>query len=224
MTPSKMFLPVVFVVLFSCKKESTVTSANNNIDADIYAPSAVVKIGKQRWTTKDLTTSTYRNGDPIPEVKNAAAWAALTTGAWCWYRNDSVKWSGYGKLYNWFAVNDARGLAPAGYHIPSDSEWTKLTDFLGGEPVAGGKMKETGTKHWLAINQDATNSSGFTAFGGGLRATDGTFHDLKYSGYWWSSTENNTEAWARQVPYYSGAIFIFSYSKIDGYSIRCIKD
>jgi len=101
------------------------------------------KIGNQIWTTKNLDVATYRNGDAIPQVQDYTAWANLTTGAWCYYANNTANGTTYGKLYNWYAVNDPRGLAPKGYHIPTDKEWTMLTDYLGGESVANSKMKST---------------------------------------------------------------------------------
>jgi uncharacterized protein (TIGR02145 family) len=111
--------------------------------------SQTVIIGSQVWTSTNLNVSTYRNGDIIPQVKDKDAWAGLTTGAWCYYENDAANGTKYGKLYNWYAVNDARGLAPKGYHIPSDAEWTKLTDYLGGRSAAGTKMKSAvGWRNW----------------------------------------------------------------------------
>src|SRR5262245_47721661 len=161
---------------------------------------------------KNLSVTKYRNGDPIPQVKKNAKWATLTTGAWCWLNNDSAN-SIYGRLYNWYAVNDPRGLAPAGWHIPSDSEWTTLQTFLGGDSVAGGKMKSTGTIKagtglWRFPNTGATNSSGFTALPGGWRLDDGSFHnlggnDVGYGvGHWWTATVNGNShsthsAWKR---------------------------
>src|ERR1035437_4904310 len=127
-----------------------------------------VTICTQSWMLKNLDVSTYRNGDLIPEVTDGSAWSALTAGAWCWYNNDSAtNASTYGKLYNWYAVNDPRGLAPTGWHVPSDAEWTTLSTCLGGNAVAGGAMKETGTTHWTSPNTGATNSSGFTGLPGG---------------------------------------------------------
>ena len=102
-----------------------------------------VTIGTQTWTSKNLDVSTYRNGEVIPEVQDSAAWANLTTGAWCYYENNPLNGTTYGKLYNWYAVNDPRGLAPKGYHIPTDEEWSILTDYLGGQSVANLKMKST---------------------------------------------------------------------------------
>src|SRR5450432_4786545 len=129
-----------------------------------------VKICDQTWMTKNLDVSTYRNGDPIPQVTNDETWSILKTGAWCWYKNDSATYaSTYGRLYNWFAVNDSRRLAPIGWHIPTEAEWSTLSVCLGDFEVVGGKMKETGTTHWSNPNKGATNTSGFAALPGGNR-------------------------------------------------------
>ena len=174
----------------------------------------------------NLDVKTYRNGDAIPQVTDPVAWAALTTGAWCWYNNDSAT---YGKLYNYYAVNDPRGLAPSGYHIPSDVEWTKLTDTLGGISIAGGKMKETGTSHWESPNTDATNSSGFAGLPDGYRNVNGLFIPFSLigsSGLWWSSTEesNTTSAWYSYLYYSLANASRYSTLKTCGFSVRCVRD
>ena len=146
-----------------------------------------VKIGNQIWMQRNLDVTTYRNGDPIPMVADNTIWQKLTTGAWCYYDNDSATYAAtYGKLYNWYAVIDQRGLAPAGWHIPNNEEWDVLVrKLLGGIRIAGGKMKETGTMHWLMPNSNATNSSGFTGLPGGYRYNNGKFFDMGTSGNWW---------------------------------------
>jgi len=184
-----------------------------------------VTIGSQIWTRCNLGITTYRNGDVIPQVTDPTQWSNLTTGAWCYYDNDPSTEAKYGKLYNWYAVNDLRGIAPTGYHVPSDAEWTVLTDYLGGESVAGGKMKKAGTAYWNAPNTDATNSSGFTGLPGGYRNDDGSFYSIGFYGYWWSSTEVNTnDAWFRYLDGTNGDAFRSYYSKEDGLSVRLIKD
>jgi uncharacterized protein (TIGR02145 family) len=192
-----------------------------DIDGNQYN---VVKIGNQVWTKENLNVSKYRNGDVIQQVTDPAQWANLTTGAWCYYNNDPANGTIYGKLYNWYAVNDPRGLAPEGWHVPSDAEWTTLATYLGGESVAGGKMKETGTAHWPSPNSGATNSSGFTALPGGYLPNN-TFYDIAQHGYWWSSSEqNSTTAWYQTV--FSGNTITVrnTIAKASGFSIRCIKD
>jgi uncharacterized protein (TIGR02145 family) len=176
---------------------------------------------------KNLDITTYRNGDEIPEVADNTEWSALTTGAWCYYDNSSANGEVYGKMYNWYAVNDSRGLAPSGWHIPSDAEWMTLKDYLGGESVAGGKMKETGTSHWQSPNEGATNESGFTALPGGYRdGVGGSYGDIGRVGHWWSSTEfdvTHAGEWYLSY-YYTRGIFGRSSLDKNGFSVRCIKD
>ena len=180
----------------------------------------------QTWMTKNLDVATYRNGDPIPKVTGASDWANLTTGAYCYYNNDSTTYAAiYGKLYNWYAVADPRGLAPEGWHIPSDFEWSTLGTCLGGNSVAGGLIKEMGTIHWSAPNDGATNQSNLTALPGGIRYYDGSFDDLGDYGYWWSVTSNDPEsAWNRTARYTDSFLTSPSNSKLSGFSVRCIKD
>ena len=199
------------------------------------------KICNQTWMVKNLDTDHYRNGDPIPQVTDPAAWAGLTTGAWCYYLNDPANGATYGKLYNWYAVNDPRGLAPSGWHIPTNDEWLTLVGCLGGEDIAGGKLKEIGTTHWLEPNTGATNETGFTALPANLRQPTGDFSPLftpfLYLGvgaHWWTTTEAEAEfigienkIWALNVAvYYFSNSFqheIYNY-KTTGFSVRCVKD
>ena len=190
-----------------------------------YAP-----IGSQGWTTQNLNVSTYRDGTPIPKVENAATWASLTTGAYCYYNNDSATYAAvYGKLYNWYAVNDNThgGLAPAGYHMPTDAEFTTLITTLGGTTVAGGKMKEAGTSHWTTPNTGADNSSSFRGLPGGWRNYQGGYLPMGNVGSWWSSTQNITysnQAGQIQLNSNSANCILGGNSKIGGNSVRCIKD
>lgn len=184
-----------------------------------------VSICSQIWTQQNLSVSTYRNGDSIPKVTDPTVWANLTTGAYCYYNNDSATYAAtYGKLYNWYAVNDPRGLSPVGWHLPSDSEWRILETCLGGSSVAGGKMKETGTAHWLSPNTGATNSSGFTGHPGGLRFNDGTFASISTHGNWWSSTESVAGPYYFFLHYSSGNMYWANLNKQFGFSVRCVRD
>ena len=186
-----------------------------------------VQIGGQTWTLKNLDVATYRNGDPIPEVQDASTWASLSTGAWRYNENNTANGTTYGKLYNWFAVNDPRGLAPNGFHIPTDAEWTTLTTYLGGELIAGGKLKEAGTSHWLSPNTGATNSSGFTGLPGGACFNDGSFYGLGSSSRWWSSSESSglaSDAWRRSLGNSDGSVGRAAFPKLYGFSVRCVKD
>jgi len=191
-----------------------------------FVPLPAIVIGTQQWMSKNLDVAFYRNGDPIPQVTDPTAWAGLTTGAWCYYNNDPLQGNKYGKLYNWYAVNDPRGLAPQGWHIPSDAEWSTLATTLGGASVAGGKMKEAGTVNWAAPNTGADNSSGWTGLPGGSRNyDDGTFSNAGLEGYWWSATEFNTSTARYRFLFYNlGSIDRNNASKRDGFSVRCLRD
>ncbi len=184
-----------------------------------------VLIGSQVWMRSNLNVSTYRNGDPITHVPDTSQWENLTTGAWCYYRNNATTGAVYGKLYNWYAVNDPRGLAPEGWHVATDAEWTTLTTYLGGENDAGGKLKEAGGSHWDPPNTAATNSSGFTALPGGYLNADMNFYDLRRQGVWWTATEDDaSRAWSREIRYNQSEIRREWATKSAGLSVRCVKD
>ena len=184
-----------------------------------------VSICCQSWMTKNLDVSTYRNGDAIPKVTSNAAWTALTTGAYCYFNNDSATYAAtYGKIYNWYAVNDARGLAPEGWHIPTAFEWTTLSECLGGPTVAGGPLKEAGTVHWASPNTGATNLSGYIGLPGGQRVS-GVFINLGLSNLWWSSTEYSaTESWFLGLGNTTASVVIDQIIKTSGVYVRCIRD
>jgi uncharacterized protein (TIGR02145 family) len=202
------------------KVSITVSSIKSN-EVDFTITS--VMIGNQEWMTRNLDVSTYRNGDQIPECTDATQWESLTTGAWCYYSNESSNGTIYGKLYNWFAVNDSRNLAPSGWHVATDAEFTALSTYLNGDAVSGGKMKETGTTHWTSPNTNATNESGFTALGAGYRSNG--FARISDVLVLWSTTQNDANtAWARNFSYNTGALARNAQWKQVGFSVRCIKD
>jgi uncharacterized protein (TIGR02145 family) len=203
-----------------CLKDEEVV---NDIDGNSYN---TVKIGNQIWMKENLKTTHYNNGDPIPNVSNNGEWNSLTTGARCYYNNDSAANTGtYGGMYNFFAVEDNRQLCPTGWHVPTDSEWTILTDYLGGESIAGVKLKEAGTAHWTSPNTDATNESGFTGLPGGYRNWLGSFYDIGGNGTWRTSTEISSDlAWARSIYYNSSNVSRGDNYKKGGFSVRCIKN
>ena len=202
---------------------STSGSTVTDIDGNVYN---TVTIGTQVWMVENLKTTKYRNGDPIANVTDNAAWAALATGAYCWYNNDATTYKAtYGALYNWYAVADSRNIAPAGWHVPTDAEWTTLTDYLGGESVAGGKLKETGTSHWLSPNTGATNSSLFTAVPNGSRASLGVVYNIGYTAIWWSSSDYSSDiTWSRLTSLGNSDVYRSSSYKMDGLSVRCVRD
>jgi uncharacterized protein (TIGR02145 family) len=171
---------------------------------------------------ENLEVTSYRNGDLIPEVELQSDWNNLTTGAWCWYNNDPANGAIYGKLYNWYAVTDERGLCPVGWHVPTDAEWTTLSTFLGGNMVAGGKMKMTGNTRWSSPNLSATNSSGFAGLPGGSRSN--IFEDVGAKAYWWSSSQGTGYVWARSLIYNDGYISVVGSFPEYAYSVRCIRD
>ncbi|MFM2213485.1 MAG: hypothetical protein RL427_748 [Bacteroidota bacterium] len=209
----------------------TFTTANitstsvTDIDGNTYQ---LVTICNQTWTKTNLNVTHYRNGDIIPQVTDPTQWSSLTTGAWCYYANTTANGTTYGKLYNWYAVNDPRGLVPTGFHVPSNTEWDTLRDCLGGDALAGGAMKETGTTHWIA-NTDATNSSGFSGLPGGALyksdlGVDGAFQGIGEYAYFWSSTPFLSSAWYRQIHNFNGYIVKSYLYNQNGFSVRCIKD
>jgi len=186
-----------------------------------------VSIGTQVWMKENLRSTKYNDGTPIPNETEGAAWGALSTPAYCWYGNDAITYkTTYGALYNWFTVNTGK-LCPINWHVPSDSEWTILTTFLGGESVSGGKLKEAGSTHWSSPNTGASNDSGFTGLPGGNRWGNGPFDGIGTLAYWWSSTEVTTlSAWYRQVYYNTVNIDRLNFNPVErsGFSVRCVKD
>jgi uncharacterized protein (TIGR02145 family) len=189
-----------------------------------------IVIGAQEWMAENLNTSIYRNGDAIATGLDNAAWSSTDIGAWSYYNNDASNACPYGKLYNWYTCVDARGLCPVGWHVPSDAEWTVLADFLGGESVAGGKMKTTGTVEagtglWNAPNTDATNSSGFSSAPSGDRYNDGIFYNIGNVTYWWSSSEIGANlSLGRGLNVLSESISRFEDYTVAGFSVRCLRD
>ena len=216
---------ILFLVIgiTSCSNEENKTQNDTVSRPTVPVMANEVQIGNQIWMTKNLNVSRYRNGDPIPQVTDPTQWANLTTGAWCYYENDLNYGKIYGKLYNWYAINDPRGLAPQGYHVPSDTEWETLITFLGGMTVAGGKLKAT--TRWTFANNSASNSSGFTGLPGGFRRYFGYFNAIGIEGQWWSSTEFDSDnAYFRMLGYDSAYVFRTADFKIGGLSVRCVKD
>lgn len=193
----------------------------------VVTPTDIV-IGTQIWKSRNLDVSTYRDGTTIPQITNINDWINATTGAWCYYDNDQANNSIYGKLYNWHAVNDPRGLAPTGYHIPSDVERNILLNYLGGTSKAGGNMKEIGTTHWYTPNTGATNNSGFTALPGGYRDFSAAFSNKTFFGYFWTRTSRIAPylnyAYDTELSYGSMGASILYRAKTEGLSVRCIKD
>jgi uncharacterized protein (TIGR02145 family) len=200
-------------------------STMTDIDGNVYK---TITIGTQTWMAENLRTTRYRNGDTIPQVTGNAAWKSLSSDAYCTYENntDLDKIATTGRLYNWFAVSDSRNIAPVGWHVATDAEWTTLTTYLGGESTAGGKLKETGLLHWNSPNTGATNTSGFTALPSGRREYDsGNFINLGYDGFWWTSSAYNPDySWYYDLHYTFSSINRANFHKQYGFSVRCVKD
>jgi uncharacterized protein (TIGR02145 family) len=198
-----------------------------DIDGNVYK---TITIGTQTWMAQNLRTTHYRNGDPISEVKEFTSWMNTTDGAYCNYLNtkseDTIVTQG--RLYNWYAFSDSRNLAPIGWHLPTDAEWITLATYLGGYPVAGGKMKESGTKHWKSENVGATNESGFTALPCGLRDGYENYYGINATSMWWSISiaDTSMDGYCGLL-YNSSNVWIPSSGISDmntGLAVRCIKD
>jgi len=217
---------IVLLGLFSFTKSIDNNISRNKMDGHpVDNEIKEVRIGNQIWMAQNLNVSQFRNGDSIPHVKTAEDWEKAgkeQKPAWCYYNNDPANESRYGKLYNWYAVNDARGLAPAGWHIPSDMEWKQLTDHLGGNDLAGKKMKST--QGW-ARNGNGTNESGFGGLPGGYRYDYGFFNYGELFAIWWASPVDFISfAWLYYQAYNFGNAFRYFPNKAFGFSVRCVKN
>ena len=198
-----------------------------DLDGNIYH---VAPVGTQFWLRENLRVTRFRNGDAIPNVTVESTWKNLTTGAYCTFDNQPSNGAVYGNLYNWHALNDNRGLCPTGWHAPSDAEWAAMSTFLGGDTVAGGLLKSTGTIEgstglWYAPNTGATNSSGFTGLPGGSRINYGTFYSLGNLALFWSSSDTAlVNAWTYILDANNGELKRNFNFKTNGFSVRCCKD
>jgi len=231
---------VLLMLLYGCKKDSNSGSTGGNSTA-IFNPALTygtmtdqdgnkcktIQIGTQVWMAENLKVTTYRNGDIIGttnpstlsisgEINPKYQWPGM---------NDASQVATYGRLYTWYAVTDSRNIAPTGWHVASSAEWTTLRDYLGGETLAGGKLKETGTTHWLSPNTGATNESGFTALPAGPREPSGVFYTDGQNTNWWTLTEKTASSgWHAYAEGASGSLFLLNSNKSVGYAVRCIKD
>ena len=202
-----------------------------DIDGNVYN---TVTIGTQVWMAENLKTTKYNDGTAIPNITVDATWLAATAGAYSDYSNTPANSTIYGRLYNWYAVdnnattkvasNGGKNVCPTSWHVPTETEWTTLTTYLGGESIAGGKLKETGTTHWLSPNMGATNETGFSALPGGYRYNYGTYIYIGIQGTWWSSTDYSSVAWYRYMSSAVTNVYSFSYFKPYGFSVRCVRD
>jgi uncharacterized protein (TIGR02145 family) len=199
------------------------TGTATDIDGNVYD---TIRIGKEEWLVQNLKTTTYTDGKPIPLVTDGATWANLLTDAYCWYDNDPANKDVYGALYNWNVIQTKK-LCPTGWYVPSSDNWGPLADKLGGDQVAGGGMKETGTVHWQSPNSGATNHSGFTALPAGMRYMTGNFEMLGQKAAWWCEDEDDfplpPSSWAASVSYNQTGSWTYTAQWPNGYSVRCMR-
>lgn len=212
-------------VIFYMPQVSTVTDADSNV----YN---TVTIGTQTWMSENLKTTKYNDGTDIPIVSSNTEWGSLSSPGYCYYKNNQTTYGKtYGALYNWYVVETGK-LCPTGWHVPTDAEWTILTDYLGGLNVAGGKLKETCTTHWYSPNTGATNESGFSGLPGGGRGHLGAFYSNgaypqgTHGGWWSSSKDGPSKAYGRVLNHNSEKVTdgSYDYGFKGGSSIRCLKD
>lgn len=240
----------IFISFFiSCKKEKTlpepIVEDSNGIDFSCIGEPIgkfgvgvfdiertnykTVIIGKQEWMAENLKVSKYNDGTVITNVVETKEWLNQTQAALCSFNNDINNDTKFGKLYNWYTVNQGmngnKNICPVGWHVPTSEEWDILTDNLGGVDLAGGKMKEIGTNNWKTPNKEGVNKSLFTALPGGFRSVNGVFTDLGENGFWWSTTEYSPGiAWFRNLNYEVDDLIVDYYGVEGGFSIRCLKD
>ena len=224
MKPHLTLILILFIISNSFSLTCDAQSVTD-VDGNTYT---TVKIGSQTWMGQNLNVSKFRNGDPIPEANSDKEWEQASINkkpAWCFYENITEYGTAYGKLYNWYAANDKRGLAPKGWHISSEAEWNTLAQTLGGAALAGKKLKEKGADHWKTPNKEATNESGFTATPSGLNYSFGSFVGFETKAYWWTSTEDGDDtAIVFSLSYDSNELFNLFLNKGVGLSVRCMKD
>lgn len=235
---SKRAVADIDSVTFSKTYTAPTTGTLSDIDGNIYHS---IKIGSQTWMVENLKVSKYRTGESITNITDATAWTSATYGAWCHADNDSANGIIYGKLYNWYAASDARNIAPTGWHVATDTEWTTLENYLianGGNydgTTTGNKIgKSLASKtNWITYttlgsvgnNSTLNNSSGFSALPGRLRNSYGSFYFGRDSGYWWCNTQyDNATAWIRNMNYTFSDLSRSSLAKMCGLSVRCVKD
>lgn len=240
-----LFLTVFMVVsLVGCSDDENPTNSGNSdstdtvtdFDGNVYK---TIKIGDQLWMAENLKVTHYRNGDAIPNWIDSSTWGDLAAGAYCDFDNDTSNVAVYGRLYNWFAVDDSRKIAPEGWRVPTDADWKELEMHLGmtkaeadGDGYSswrgsdeGGKLKEAGLVHWRNPNVGATDESHFTALPAGCRRGFGDFVNFHSLAFFWQSTEDDRyNAWTRSLHYYYSTIKRERLSKTSGFSVRCIKD
>jgi uncharacterized protein (TIGR02145 family) len=228
-------LDIVYLINYKYKASAAPDCGTlADVDGNVYQ---TVKIGNQMWMAENLKVTHYRNGDPIPNVIDNAEWTGLTSGAYCEYKSDVNNVATYGRLYNWYAVDDSRNIAPDGWHVPTDAEWKQLEMYLGmSQPEVdatgergtdeGGKLKEIGTIHWYNPNTGAINEGGFSGLPSGFRYDhSGSYAGMGYLACHWSSSElSGQSVWDRSLSYNYSGVYRHSSNKLRGLSVRCVRD
>ncbi len=216
-----LLLVIGIINLVSCNADEPILANTvTDIDGNVYH---TVEIGTQTWMVENLRTKKFNDGIAIPEISDSIEWTMTTSPGYCWFKNDSISFKEkYGALYNWYAVNTGK-LAPVGWHIPTKNEWETLFAYLGGESLAGGKLKESGTKNWFSPNTNATNLTGFSALPSGSRFF-GKFDNERYLSIYWCTDDDVESAFNFAFLYNTSAVTIGFSDKKSGLSIRCIKD
>jgi len=238
MRKALLILTVISIMFLGCNKKNPTESETGtvtDVDGNTYQ---TIKIGNQCWMAENLKVTHYRNGDAIPNVPDNTAWAALSTGAYCSYENDDTYVATYGRLYNWYARDDSRNIAPEGWHVPTDEEWKQLEMALGMSQSEADDISFRGTNEGSKLagnaslwndgdlkNNAAFGESGFSALPGGYRHSSGSFGSLGYGASFWSSIEYYSgSAWPRTLYCYDSDVYRGSSSKQSGFSIRLVRD
>lgn len=213
-----LYYRFIFVLLVA------IFSVTISFGQQVSKPSSV-KIGNQVWMGENLAVKKFSNGDPIPHTKTREEWIKAgenCTPAWTYYEHNDDFAKRVGILYNWYAVNDPRGLAPKGWRIPTVNDFSVLSNFLGGEQIAGRKLKSK--QDWFR-NGHGDNTSGFKAIGGGSRDLEGYFYYIVRVGFWWTIDElDDQNAWYYYIEFLDDALKSYGAGKPMGMSVRCIRE
>jgi uncharacterized protein (TIGR02145 family) len=220
LSSSLLVMGIFLTMATSCKKDNNSPETVTDADGNVYH---TITIGTQTWMVENLKATKYNDGTGIPIEPDQTNWKNLSTPAYCWHENNIANKNIYGALYNAYVVNTGK-LAPKGWHVPSDAEWTTLENYLGGSDVAGGKLKSSGITYWKTPNTDATNESGFSGLPGGSRHFFGNYQSILEYGCWWATDEDGTNNLYRLLSYSHGYVTHLSVNKREGLSIRCVKD
>jgi uncharacterized protein (TIGR02145 family) len=224
---SVLAIALALILIQGCKKTDTLPAEKSlttvtDIDGNVYK---TVIIGAQVWMAENLKTTKYGNGDQIVTTTSDISGESSPKYQWA-FGDDVNNADTYGRLYTWFAATDVRSVCPTGWHVPTDIEWETLKLYLGGDSIAGGKLKETGTTHWQTPNSGATNEVKFNVLPAGYRNYTGSFVSLQLSSYIWSSSQNPTPewSWGQRIGYNDGILLRGGYYKQSGASVRCIQN